>query len=133
MLKHPGGAATRALKARLQTPDLAHVGNETALNGEFFGLLIQHRVHGLHECRNGVLARFAPGLPAVGHALPQQRGKQEARRNKLAGAHPLIGLRQGQFDKTFAVRLLQNHIEQGQHAMVQAFLAQPSQAGHGMT
>ncbi|KAG0773604.1 hypothetical protein G6F22_014741 [Rhizopus arrhizus] len=137
-----GGAETRlfdhaedrlahaALKTRLHEPDLAHVRREAALDGQLLGLFVQHRISGLRQGGNGVLALGAKLLPAHVHLLPQQGGKQEAGADGLAGAHAGVGAFQRQFHEVFAAGLFQHHVQQRQQAVVQAVGAQLAQAVH---
>lgn len=126
------GLAHAALEARLHEPDFAHVRREAALDGQLFGLLVQHRVSGLRQRRDGVLALGAQLLPAHLDLLPQQRGEQEAGADGLAGAHAGVGAFQRQFHEVFAAGLFQHHVQQRQQTLVQAVGAQLAQAVHGM-
>ena len=60
--------------------------------------------------------------------MPQQRGEEKPRRNRLAGAHALVGACQRLQDEALAGRLLEDHVEQRQQAVMQAFGAQPRDA-----
>jgi hypothetical protein len=71
-------------------------------------------------------------LPLGQHLVPEQRRKKEAGRDRLAFLDATIGSLQGQHDEAFAERLIENHVEQWQQAVVQPFLAQPCDAAHGV-
>ena len=129
MLHRAQRAAPALLEPRLQAPDLAHVGDEAALDGELARLLVEHRVHRLHQRGDRVLAGGLARLPAVGHQLPEQRREQEARRDRPAGAHARVGVAERDLDEALAVRLLEDHVEQRQQPVVQALGAQPPHAG----
>ena len=92
----------------------------------------KHRVHCLLERGEGVLALRLVRLPCRQHLVPEQRSEQERRRHRPIGAHALVGLRQRERDEALAERLIEDHVEQRQHALVQAFGAQLAQAGAGM-
>ena len=96
---------------------------------KFVGLRIEHVIGGEVQRR---YREFAGGLvsgPFFQHLMPQQRRKQEAGRNRLAGLDALVGAVERQRDEFFTERLLEHDVEQGQQAVMQAFLAQLLQAG----
>ena len=127
-----GRLAGAPLEARLHRPQIAHVGRDTALQRQFLGLRVEHIVGGQMQGWNRIFAGGLVGIPFFDDLVPQQRGKQEAGRNRFAFPHALVGIGQRQRDKFFAERLLQNHVEQRQQAVMQAFLAELLQAGEGM-
>ena len=95
-----------ALEARLHRPDVAHIGRDTALNRELFGLTIEHIIGSEMECRNRILAGRFISIPFLEHLMPQQRRKQEARRDRLTLTHTFVGVSQRQRDEALAERLL---------------------------
>jgi hypothetical protein len=64
--------------------------------------------------------------------MPEQGGKKEAGRDRFAFANAAIGAFECQHDETFAERLIENHVEQWQQAVVQSLLAQPCDAAYGV-
>ena len=58
------------------------------------------------------------------HLVPEQRGEQEARRHRPVLAHALVGAAEGEVEEAVAERLLDDHVEQRQHPVVEAVLAQ---------
>ena len=69
-------------------------------------------------------------LPAHPNLRPQQRGEQEAGRDRLALPHAGIGAGQCLGDEGFVG--LEEGIQQRQDAVVQPFVTQPLQAGQAM-
>jgi hypothetical protein len=84
-------ASGAPFEAGLHHPDVAHVGDETALDRQFLGLPVKHLVDRRIERRNAVLSAGLQVLPAFQHLVPEQAGEQEADRDVLAGAHALVG------------------------------------------
>ena len=88
------------------------------------GLAIEHFVHGGVQRGDQRLAGGAAAVPVLDHVMPQQRGKQEARRDRLAGLDAIVGVVEGKLHEALAHRLLQCDVQQRQQAAVQARLAQ---------
>ena len=107
-----GSLAGTLLEAGLQGPDFLDVPGDAAGNGKFFGLAVQHRVHGDEEGRMGGFARLASGRPTRQHLVPQQGGEEETGGDGLALAHPLIGVLEGQPHEALAQGLLQDHVQE---------------------
>ena len=124
--------AATALEAGLHRPDVAHVCCDAPLQRQLLGLAIEHIVCGLVQRRDGRLAGGLVGAPFFQHLVPQQRCEQEARRHRLALFNAQVGVVERQAHEALAQRLLHHHVEQRQQAMVQAFAAQPFEAGHGL-
>ena len=120
--KRPFAGALR--KARLQAPDFLHVGGVAARDGEHFHLGLDDLFHGLIKRRDGPFARSFKFLRNRQHFMPQQGGEQEGRGNRLVFLDAQIGLVQGHGDEALSHGLFQDHVQQGQDAMVQAFGAQ---------
>ena len=123
-----GRTAGAALEPWLQAPDFAHVGRETALNGQFFGLLVEHSVHGSTQSRDGVFAARQGFLPEFEDFMPEQAGKQKARRGGFPGMDAVVGVLQRQSDEPFTHRLFEHDVEHRQQTVMQAFGAQLPQA-----
>src|SRR5438045_2310327 len=79
-----------------------------------------------------VLAALLARAPRGEHFVPEESGEEEGGRYRPVGQHALVGLRERQRDEALAQRLLEDYIEQRQHAVVQADVAQLAQAGAGV-
>ncbi|CAM2144817.1 hypothetical protein PT2222_160170 [Paraburkholderia tropica] len=128
MLQQLDGAAAALFEAQLQAPDFAHIRREAAMDRQFLRLRVDHVVHRAVQRRHREFALGRVLLQTLLHVVPEQRGEQEARRNRLARAHARVGAGQRERDEALALRLFEDHVEQRQQAVMQAFLAQPLEA-----
>lgn len=132
-LQQPIRHAARALlKARLHAPDFLHVGGEAPLDGELLGLTVEHFIHGGVQRGDQRLAGSAAAVPVFDHVMPQQGGKQEARRDRLASLDAIVGVVERKLHEALAHRLLQCDVQQRQQAAMQARLAQLLQRRPGV-
>ena len=134
MLEQTKRTLARALlETRLQCPGLLDGRLEAAWNRQPLGLLLEHPVHRIEQGRHRTLTLGLGCVPGGEHLVPQQRGEHERGRGRLAVADALVGIRQRELDKTLAQRLLQNHVEQRQHTVMQTVKAQALEGFDGVT
>ena len=100
------------------------------MQGQLGALFVQHFRDGLIQRRYQMFALGVQLLPAHPHLRPQQRGEQEAGRDRLAQLHAGIGAGQRLGDEGF-VRL-EERVQQRQDAVVQPLVTQSLQAGQAM-
>ena len=125
--------ARALLEPRLQRPDLLHHPDKALGDGKLLGLAIEHLVHRGVQSGDRPLARLFPCFPCLVDIVPEQGGKQETRRHRLALAHPLVRVGKRQFDEFLSLRLLEDHVEQRQQTVMQAFPAQRGERRDRMT
>ncbi len=116
----------------MQRPDVLDVADDAARDGELARLGIEHFVHGLEQGRLGVFSGLLLPFPCDQHLMPQQGGEQEPGGDGLVLTYALVGVLQRQPDEALAHRLFEDHVQQRQQAVVQAFLAQLLEALDGI-
>ena len=129
----PRRSSDATFEAWLQAPDLAHVGGVATLDRELLGLRVEHDVHRGGQRRDRIFAACLAVVPRLEHLVPHQRREQEARRRRLPDADAVVGVLQRQRHEALAERLFEHHVEQRQHAVMQALRPQPLEAGEGVS
>ncbi len=127
----PGAAAL--LEAGLQGPDFLDHAVEAAGEGQGVPLPFQHRVHGVVEGGLGTLAGVLVALPFRFHVEPEQAGQHEGRGGGMAPAHPFVGVVEGGMDEFLPGGIVQDGVQHGQDAVVQALGPQLPDTPLGMT
>ena len=124
--------AEAALEPVLQHPDHLDIGHVTALNHELFALCLQHHIACLVERLGAALALLLEGLPAAQRLGPEERGKKERGRGLLPRVDPLIRTLEREHHEFFARGLRIHHVEHRQKPVMQPFLPERLNAGHGV-
>src|SRR2546423_3482457 len=119
MLEQTKGSLPGALfEARLQCPGFLDGRLEPPRYREALRLLLQYPIHRIEQCRHRTLASGFGCVPGREHFVPQEGCEQECRRGRLAVADARVGVGECKLDETLAQWLLQDHIEQRQHAVM---------------
>ena len=121
-LEQPVGALAGALlEARLHRPDLAHGRGEPARDRQLARSARRApRPSPPRAPACGRSPRFSRAFQAASTSCQSSAANRNAGRHRPLGLHALVGLRQRQRDEALAQRLLEDHVEQRQQALVQA-------------
>src|SRR5262249_14735524 len=134
MLEQAKRALSRALlEARLHGPGLLDCRLETSRNGELLCLLFEHTLHRREERRGGALAGSLGRVPLGENLVPEKSGEKKPRRDGLSRERALVGAGERALDEALAEGLLEDHVEQRQHPVMQPVPAQALDRFDGVT